>query len=91
MERVQGNMFMVVYEDTGSKAWDEPRDRDDPCPGKPQQKCTQAVTQMRVFDPTHPFSSLSPSPFNPVDLAVLGHFSYYSLWGKNREGRCLLQ
>ena len=59
MERVRGSMLMVLYEDTGCKAWDEPRDRHDPCPGKPQQKCIQAVTQMRVFDPTHHFSSLS--------------------------------
>lgn len=45
------------------------------------------------------FSSLSlPShPFNPVDLAVRGHFSYYSLWNKSlwiysitRERRCPL-
>lgn len=63
---------MVVYKDTGCKTWDEPRDRCHPCLGKPQQKCIQAVTERRVFDPTHPFFSLSlPSnPFDPVDLAV---------------------
>lgn len=61
METVRGNTFLVVYEDTSCKAWDEPKGRCDPCPGKPQQKCTQAVTQMRVINPTHPLSSLSLS------------------------------
>lgn len=39
-------------------------------PFKPQQKCSQTVTHMRVFNPTHPFSSISSSPFNHVDIAV---------------------
>lgn len=89
MERVQGNILMVLDEDAGCKAWDEPRDRHYPCPGKsPAEVCPGNDTNEGVLPHTSLFLSISPHPFDPVDVAALGHFSYYSLWGKNREGRC---
>lgn len=59
VERVQGNILMVLHEDAGSKAWDEPRGRHYPYAGQsPAEVCPGNDTNHTNY-PTHHFSSLT--------------------------------
>lgn len=75
----------------GGKSGMNPETDKTPSLQAPAEVLPDSNTYEGVQPHTSLFLSISSSPFDHVDIVVLGHFPYYSLWGKNREGRYPLQ